>query len=103
MQLSSEGAAYSSDRVRRSSDSSVGCSLAQWKDIRSWRPEFGPEGKHFVYGNSFNFYFLGSSEAAMGGAQRPFGVFMSPERRVRASEAKNPLVVNTVLPMRTEE
>jgi len=22
----------------------------QWKDIRPWRPEFGPEGNHFVSG-----------------------------------------------------
>jgi len=32
----------SSDRVQRSS---VGCSLANWKDIRPWRPNFGPEVK----------------------------------------------------------
>ena len=37
--------------------SSVGCSLAQWKGISPWRPEFGPEGKHFVSGNSL-FLFL---------------------------------------------
>jgi hypothetical protein len=39
-----------------------GCRLAQWKDIRPWRPEFGREGK-----------FLGvkkKSEAAMGGGAR---------------------------------
>jgi hypothetical protein len=35
------------------------------------------------------FNFLGSSEAAMGGgAQRPFGVFFSPIRRVRAAQGR---------------
>jgi hypothetical protein len=35
------------------------------------------------------FHFLGSSEAAMGGgAQRPFGVFMSPKRRVREAHGR---------------
>jgi hypothetical protein len=24
--------------------------VVQWKDIRPWRPDFGPEGKHFVSG-----------------------------------------------------
>ena len=44
--------------------------VVQWKDIRPWRPEYGPEGKHFVSG--LFFYFGGCSEAAMGrGAQRP--------------------------------
>ncbi len=38
--------------------SSVGCGLAQGKDIRPLRPEFGPEGKHFVSGNSLFFKFL---------------------------------------------
>jgi hypothetical protein len=43
--------------------------------------EFGPEGKHFVPGNS-RFFFLGggSSKAAMGGARiAPLGVAMSPK------------------------
>jgi hypothetical protein len=63
------------------------------------RPEFRPEGKHFVSGNIRFFYFCGSSEAAMGGGMRsaPLGVAMSPKRRVRAAHgraraAKNPLV-----------
>jgi hypothetical protein len=35
------------------------------------------------------FNFWGSSEAAMGGgAQRLFGVFMSPKRRVRAAHGR---------------
>ncbi len=25
--------------------------VVQWKDIRPWRPDFGPEGKHFVSGD----------------------------------------------------
>ncbi len=39
----------------------------------AWRAEFGPEGRHFVSGNSLFLYFWGSSVAAMGGggAQRP--------------------------------
>jgi hypothetical protein len=27
--------------------------MVQWKDIRPWRQEFGPEGKHFVSENLF--------------------------------------------------
>ncbi len=42
--------------------------VVQWKDIRPWRPEIGPEGKHFVSGNS---YFWVSSQAAMGGRAAP--------------------------------
>ena len=57
-------------------------SVVQWKDIRPWRPEFGPEGMHFVSGNSrFFFNFWGSSEAAMGGA-------MGPKRRVRTAHGR---------------
>jgi hypothetical protein len=41
--------------------SSQGCSLAQWKDIRPWLPEFGPEGKHFVSGNSLFLIFGGAA------------------------------------------
>ncbi len=40
------------------------------KYISHWRPEFGPEGKRFVSGNSLFFYFGGSSEAAMSGGGR---------------------------------
>jgi hypothetical protein len=49
--------------------SSVECSLAQWKNICTpWLPEFGPEGRHFVTGNSLFFFGGGgSSEAAMDG------------------------------------
>jgi hypothetical protein len=45
---------------------------------------------HLVSGNSLFFInFLGSSEAAMGGgAQRPFGVFMSSKGRVRAAHGR---------------
>jgi hypothetical protein len=49
-----QGAAASLSKVQCSS---VRCSLAQWKDIRPWRPELGPEGKHFVSGNRL-FLFL---------------------------------------------
>jgi hypothetical protein len=46
--------------------SSGGCNIAQWKDKRPRRLELGPEGKHFVSGNSLFFIFWGRSEAAMG-------------------------------------
>jgi hypothetical protein len=42
--------------------SSVECSLAQWKNIRPRRPEFGLEGKHFVTGNSFLVVFGGAAK-----------------------------------------
>ncbi len=53
-------------------------SVVQWKDTRAWRPEYGPEGKHFVSG--LFFYFGECNEAAMdGGGVRsaPFGEAMS--------------------------
>jgi hypothetical protein len=65
--------------------------------MRPWRPESGPEGKHFVSG--IFFYFWGSSEAAMGrgGAQRPVwrvnGPKMTGARSARAHTCgQNPLV-----------
>jgi hypothetical protein len=64
-----------------------------------WRPEFGPEGRHFVSGNSLFLYFWGSSEAAMGGggAQRPVWRANGPKktgaRSARArTRGQNPLV-----------
>jgi hypothetical protein len=79
VQHSSEGrskalrAQRSSDRVQHSSErcslaqrvqrtAQIGCGVAQWKDIRPWRPEFGPEGTHFVSGNSFFFIFGGAAK-----------------------------------------
>ncbi len=47
-------------------------SVVQWKDKRRWRPQYGPEGKHFVSG--LLFLFGECSEAAMrggGGAHAP--------------------------------
>ena len=41
--------------------SSVERSLAQWKNICPWQPEFGPEGTYFVSGNKFIFIFLGGA------------------------------------------
>jgi hypothetical protein len=35
--------------------SSVGCSLAQWKNILPWRPKFGPEGKDLCIWKYFFF------------------------------------------------
>jgi hypothetical protein len=65
-------------------------SIAQWKNIRPWRPEFRPEGKHFVSGDSL---LLSSGEQRNcdggGGARSaPFGVAMSPKGRVSARAAK---------------
>jgi hypothetical protein len=48
--------------------------VVQWKDIRPWQPEFGPEEKPFVCGNfaGFSLYIINFarriSEAAMGEA-----------------------------------
>jgi hypothetical protein len=63
-------------------------SVVQLKDIRPWRPVFGPVGNHFVFG--IFLYFGGCSEAAMGGGVRSalFGVLMSPKRRVRAAHGR---------------
>ncbi len=66
------------------------------------RPEFGPEGKHFVTGNSLFFIMGGSSEAAMGGgggAQRPVWRGNEPKktgaRSARArTRGQNPPVYN---------
>ncbi len=50
----------------------IKASLVQWKDIRLWKPEFGPEENHFVSG-VFSVYFVGRiSEAAMGGPRNSF-------------------------------
>jgi len=58
--------------------------VVQWKNICPWRPEFGPEGKYFVFGNSLFFILGGAAKLRWaGGAQRPFGVFMSTKKRVR--------------------
>ncbi len=65
-------------RVPRSSG---GCIAAQLGAMLS-------EGKHFVSGISRSLYFWGSSEAAMGGAQRPLGVAISPKRLVRAAHGR---------------
>ncbi len=67
------------------------------EDIRPWGPEFGPEGKHFVSGNSLFFIFGGAAKLRWGGAQRPFVMFISQKRRVRAAHGRaradqNPLV-----------
>ncbi len=37
----------------------IKASVVERKDISPWRPEFRPEGKHFVSGNSFIFIFGG--------------------------------------------
>ncbi len=71
-------------------------SVVQWKDKRRWRPQYGPEGKHFVSG--LFFYFGECSEAAMGGgAQRPVWHGNAPKKTGACSarartRGKNPLV-----------
>jgi hypothetical protein len=71
--------------------------------MRPWRPEFGPEGKHFVSGNRL-FLFLKnkkqrSCDGRGGGAQRPFFRVNEPRktgaRSARArTRGQNTLVVN---------
>jgi hypothetical protein len=81
----------------------VQASVVQWNDIHPLWPEIGPEGKHFVSGNSFIFIFGGCSEAAMGGlgAQRPVRRGNTPKktgaRSARArTRGQNPLVIYIV-------
>ncbi len=50
----------------------IKASLVQWKDIRLWQPEFGPEKKRTILfleiSRGFSVYLVGRiSEAAMGG------------------------------------
>jgi hypothetical protein len=66
-------------------------SVVQWKDIRPWRPEFGPERMHFVYGNSrFFFIFGGAAKLRWAGGARsgPLGGAIGPKRRVRAAHGR---------------
>jgi hypothetical protein len=42
----------------------IKASLVQWKDIRLWQPEFGPEENHFVSGNFAGFFLYISSEGS---------------------------------------
>jgi hypothetical protein len=69
------------------------CSLAQWKDIRPWRPEFGPEGMHlfFIFGGAAKLRWAGR------GTQRPIWHVNEPNktgaRSARArTRGQNPLV-----------
>jgi hypothetical protein len=86
-------------------------SVVQWKDIRPWRPEFGPEGMHFVSGNSRFFLFLGeqrSCDGRGGGAQRPVGRGNRPKkmsaRSARArTRGQNPLVLYVLVIKLTKE
>jgi hypothetical protein len=56
----------------------------------AWRPVFGPEGEHFVSGNSLFSIFGGAAKLRWAGGARsaPFDVFMSPRRRVRAAHGR---------------
>jgi hypothetical protein len=42
----------------------IKASLVQWKDIRLWQPEIGPEENHFVSGNFAEFSLYISSEGS---------------------------------------
>ncbi len=82
--------------------SSVGCKLAQLKDIRLWRPGFGPEGKHFVSGNSLFFIFGGAAKLRRGGRAAPVWRVYEPKktgaRSARArTRGQNPLVLQNSL------
>ncbi len=50
------------------------------------RLEFRPEGKHFVSGNIF--WGGGAAKLRWGARSAPFGVAMSPRRRVRAAHGR---------------
>jgi hypothetical protein len=64
-------------------------SVVQWKDIRPWRPEYRPEGKHFVSGQFFIFGDAAKLRWAGGGARSAlFGGAMSSKRRVRAAHGR---------------
>jgi hypothetical protein len=57
-----------------------------------WRPEFGPEGKHFDSGTFF--YFEGAVKLrwAGGGAQRPVWRVNKPKKTGARTRGQNPLV-----------
>ncbi len=83
----------------------LGKNVRKWHNfytptVRSWRPEFGPEGKHFVSGNSLFFSFWKAAKLRLvGGAQRlvwrvnepkKTGVHSAPAR----TSGQTPLVVS---------
>ncbi len=88
--------------------------VRKWRDfytpaVCSWRPKFGPEGKHFVSGNSLFFSFWGAAKLRLaGGAQRLVWRVNEPKKtamrsaRARTS-GKNPLVVSERLLLRYEQ
>jgi hypothetical protein len=86
--------------------SSVGCSLAQWKNIQHWRAEFGPKGRHLISGNNLFFILGGAAKLRwVGGAQRPVGRGNEPKKKgahsARArTRGQNPLVVNIFIKSR---
>jgi hypothetical protein len=67
----------------------IKASLVQWKDIRLWQPEFGPEKKRTILFLeislgflSFSVYFVGrisEAAAAMGGLRSSFRTRRSSE------------------------
>jgi hypothetical protein len=49
--------------------------------MRPWRPEFGPEGKHFVSGNSLFSIFGGAAKLRWGGGRAaPVGRVYEPKK-----------------------
>jgi hypothetical protein len=82
-----------------------GKKVRKWRDfytptVRSWRPEFGSEGKHFVSGNSLFFSFWGAAKLRLaGGAQRLVLRVNEPKKTaVRSARARTsgqtPIVVS---------
>jgi hypothetical protein len=88
--------------------------VRKWSDfytpaVRSWRPEFGPEGKHFVSGNSLFFSSWGAAKLRLaGGAQRLVWRVNEPKKTaMRSARARTsgqtPLVVSERLRLRYEQ
>ena len=88
--------------------------VRKWRDfyaptVRSWRPEFGPEGKHFVSVNSLFFSFWGAAKLLLArGAQRLVWRVNEPKKTaMRSARARisgqTPLVVSERLLLRYEQ
>ncbi len=62
--------------------------VVQWKDIRPWRPELGPEGSFSFWKKYIYIFWPMNMEQrsfdGLGARSAPFGILMSPKRRVRS-------------------
>jgi hypothetical protein len=70
---------------------SVGCSVAQWKNIRPWRPASSGQKGSILFVEIVDFLFWRSSEALMGGegAQRPvWGGYELKKTGARSARAR---------------